>query len=64
MYDFKITYIIPEVKRRQEKKKKKERERERFVQDCGKKGMNSRKQRIFMSVKTILFDSLMVDMFI
>ena len=38
------------------KKKKK-----RFVQDCGKKGMNSRKQRIFMSVKTILFDSLMFD---
>ena len=39
------------------KKKKKK----RFVQDCGKKGMNSRKQRIFMSVKTILFDSLMFD---
>ena len=31
MYDFKITYIIPEVKRRQEKKKKKEGERERVA---------------------------------
>ena len=39
----------------------KKQQKKRFVQDCGKKGMNGRKQRIFMSVKTILFDSLMFD---